>query len=94
VRIDELAWWNCRAGPDDFTHDSVPDEIPHDAHELLPPAMVEHWLTSGARVGDDWPELEPLRPLIEQLRDEGHSELSIACVIARMVRLRELPTTE
>lgn len=38
------------------------DHVPADAHELLSPEAIEHWLTSGERVGDDMPpELEAMR---------------------------------
>ena len=64
------------------------DEVPADAHELLSPEAVEHWTTSGARFGDDFPpEIEPMRPWVEGLRQDGLSEIEIACAFARMVRL-------
>jgi len=61
---------------------------PVDAHELLPPEVIEHWATSGERLVDDFPaDLAPLKPALDEYRAEGHSELEIACIVARMVRL-------
>jgi hypothetical protein len=64
------------------------DEIPTDAHDLLSPEAIEHWTTSGDRFGDDLPdELSNMRPFVEELREEGHTEIEIACAVARLVRI-------